>query len=86
MQNNSNTQISVAKGNLKLTTGTGKVLSTSYSLDRAKTSQAFAEGSVLFRRYTITPQVNIVLDGSYPDIIICDILNAIDIVLSFHKK
>jgi len=63
-----------------------KQIKPKYPLDRAKQSQAFANGEVSTEIMTTHPRVIFTLGGSFSNEITSDLQNAVDDVLKHHGK
>lgn len=57
-----------------------------YPADREKESKAVCEAAVHLRIYTVVPQLNISIMGSFSDEVISDLYNAVDVVLKYHDR
>lgn len=57
-----------------------------YPSDREKESKVAAESAIHLRTYTVIPQLNISIMGSFNDDVISDLHNAVDVVLKYHDR
>lgn len=63
-----------------------KTTKTMYPADREKESKAASEAAIHLRTYTVIPQLNISIMGSFNDDVISDLQNAVDLVLKYHDR